>query len=208
MADTLSFVADPVIRDHAASPLAGHYQLGEFGALPEDGEVLTLSERFALSIAEVAAWRGSEDATLAAIASATGLTLAPGPGAGACSDTAAAFNIAPRRWLVTGNDAALVARLADSVGESGTVTDLSHGRTIIRIEGKRSRWVLAKIFAVDLSEDRLEEANGLSTAHHDIFAQIQRVGPDAFDIHVFRSFARSFWELLRRSAEEAGYRVV
>ena len=46
-----------------------------------------------------------------------------------------------------------------------------------------------------------------STAHHDIFALIQRSGADQFDLYVFRSFARSFWTALCHASEEVGYEV-
>jgi methylglutamate dehydrogenase subunit D len=207
MADVPGFIADPVIPVHAASPLEGHHHPGEFGAIPDDGEVLTLSERFGVSIAEVAAWRGEEKSALAAIGKATGLKLAGKPGAGASGKACAAFNIGPGRWVVSGEKSGLVADIDEATGENGTVTDLSHGRTIIRIDGPKSRWVLAKLFAVDISDGAFPLAHGLATAHHDILASIQRTGPDAFDIYVFRSFARSFWHLLCRSSEEVGYRI-
>jgi heterotetrameric sarcosine oxidase gamma subunit len=207
MTEVLSFIADPVIAEHAESPLAGHYERGDFGAVGETGTGVVLSERFGPSIAEAAAWRGAEAKMRAAIKKASGLTLKTAPGAGAHKDGTAAFNIAPGRWLVSGDKPDIVAALEKASGENGTVTDLSHGRTIIRIDGDKSRWVLAKLFAVNLADEALAVGNGLATAHHDIHAQIQRVGPKAFDIYVFRSFARSFWHLLRRSGEEVGYRV-
>jgi methylglutamate dehydrogenase subunit D len=43
--------------------------------------------------------------------------------------------------------------------------------------------------------------------HHNIFAQIQRTGPDQFDVYVFRSFARSFWNSLCHASEEVGYEI-
>ena len=42
----------------------------------------------------------------------------------------------------------------------------------------------------------------------DIFTQIQRTGPTAFDLYVFRSFARSFWKMLCHASEEVGYEVM
>ena len=207
MADALSFIADPVLPDHAASPLAGHYERGEFGALTDAGPGVVLGERFGLAIAEVAAWRGSEVKMRAAIKTAAGLTLKAAPGSGVSKKDIAGFNIASGRWLVSGDKSGLVAAIDAAAGEHGTITDLSHGRTVIRIDGQKSRWVLAKLFAVDFADSAFAAGNGLSTAHHDIHSQIQRVGPNAFDIYVFRSFARSFWRLLRHSAEEVGYRV-
>ena len=83
----------------------------------------------------------------------------------------------------------------------GTVTDLSHGRTAIRISGPKAEWVLAKFFAIDFALPAFPEGAGRSTAHHDIFAQIQRTGAEQFDLYVFRSFARSLLD--RRSAMPA-----
>ncbi|GAB4356471.1 MAG: sarcosine oxidase subunit gamma [Oricola sp.] len=207
MADVLSFVADPVIPGHAESPLAGHCEPGDFGAVGETGPGVVLSERFGLSIAELSAWRGADAKMRAAIRSAAGLALKTAPGSGMHRQGVSAFNIAPGRWLVSGDASGLVSALDRAAGGHGTVTDLSHGRTVIRIDGEKSRWVLAKLFAVNLADGALATGDGLATAHHDIHAQIQRVGPNAFDLYVFRSFARSFWHLLRRSAEEAGYRI-
>ena len=73
------------------------------------------------------------------------------------------------------------------------MTDLSHGRTAIRISGPKAEWVLAKFFAIDFSLPAFPVGSGVSTVHHDIFAQIQRTGANQFDLNVFRSFARSFW---------------
>ena len=207
MAEIPGFVADPVIADHADSPLAGHYVRGDFYVSGKAEPEVVLAERFGLAIAEVAAWRGAEAKMRTAIKSATGMALEAEPGSGACTDTACAFGIGPGRWLVSGQRPGLFAALAQASGDHGTVTDLSHGRTVVRIDGERSRRVLAKLFAVNLADEALGIGSGLATAHHDIHAQIQRVGPTAFDIYVFRSFARSFWHLLRRSAEEVGYRV-
>ena len=87
------------------------------------------------------------------------------------------------------------------------MTDLSHGRTAIRIAGPKAEWVLAKFFAIDFSLPAFPVGSGLSTVHHDIFAQIQRTGADQFDVYVFRSFARSFWNSLCHASEEVGYEV-
>lgn len=208
MAEPKSFIADPVLAKHAASPLAGHVETGEFGALRDEGPGVVLSERFGLSIAEVAAWKGGESKCRAAIKSATGLTLKTAPGSGTAKPVATAFNIAPARWLVSGEESELVAKLAEEIGDNGSVVDLSHGRSVLHVDGPKSRWVLAKLFAIDFSEDVFAKGDGLATVHHDFMVQIQRTDSDAFDIYVFRSFARSFWHSLYRSSEEVGYRVL
>lgn len=177
-----------------------------------DGVGVTLSELQPGSIVQLAAWPGAEAAMIAIIRQATGLELSERPGGGtaggAADETKAAFGFAPGKFLAMNQDEGLAQTLAKEVHpETGTVTDLSHGRTAIRVAGPRAEWVLAKFFAIDFSEPAFPAGSGLSTVHHDIFAQIQRSGPDQFDLYVFRSFARSFWTALCRASEEVGYEV-
>jgi hypothetical protein len=79
---------------------------GEFGALDADGGPgVVLSERFGLSIAEISRLARTETQMRTAIKSAAGLTLKTAPGAGAAQGRGlAAFNIAPGRWLVSGDN--------------------------------------------------------------------------------------------------------
>jgi sarcosine oxidase subunit gamma len=136
------------------------------------------------------------------------LTLPDGAGGGVATGGKSAFGFAPGRFLLIDQDEGLGARLKPAVpAEVGTVTDLSHGRTAIRISGPKSEWVLAKFFAIDFSLPAFPQGAGRSTAHHDIFAQIQRTSPDGFDLYVFRSFARAFWTALCHASEEVGYEV-
>ena len=124
------------------------------------------------------------------------------------TDGKSAFGIAPGRFLVVDQNEGLGLMLKAAVlALVGTITDLSHGRTAIRISGPKSEWVLAKFFAIDFALPAFPEGAGRSTAHHDIFAQIQRTGPEQFDLYVFRSFARSFWTALCHASEEVGYEV-
>ena len=128
---------------------------------------------------------------IAAIRDATGLSLPDGAGGGVATQTKAAFGFAPGKFLVVDQEEGLASVLAKAVtSQTGTVTDLSHGRTVIRVSGPKAEWVLAKFFAIDFSLPAFPLGAGLSTVHHDIFAQIQRTGADQFDIYVFRSFAR------------------
>ncbi|MBX3580732.1 MAG: sarcosine oxidase subunit gamma family protein [Rhizobiaceae bacterium] len=169
---------------------------------------VTLGETQPGSIVQLAAWRGQEGAAVATIRDVTGLALPDGPGSGAFAETKAAFGFAPGKFLVIDQDEGLAAIFAGAVtSETGSVTDLSHGRTAIRVGGPKAQWVLAKFFAVDFSLSAFPLGSGISTVHHDIFAQIQRTGLEQFDLYVFRSFARAFWTSLRHASEEVGYEV-
>lgn len=189
------------------SPLAPVFRAGSHGDFV-DGVGVVLSETQPGSIVQLAAWRGHEQAMMAAIRDIDGLSLPDGAGGGVATDSRSAFGFAPGKFLVVDQDEGLAAKLAAAVTmDIGTVTDLSHGRTALRIAGPKAEWVLAKFFAVDLSLASLPLGSGISTVHHDIFAQIQRTGTDQFDLYVFRSFARAFWTALGHAAEEVGYEV-
>lgn len=190
-----------------ASPLGDALAPGSHGNLADDAGV-TITELRPGSIVEVAAWPGTEAALLTAIKAATGLSLSAEPGSGAVKGEKSAFGIGPGRFLLVDAAEGLAAAIkAQLPVETGTVTDLSHGRTAIRIEGRQAGWVLAKLYAIDFSPAAFPVSAGKAAAHHDIATQMQRVGDDAFDLYVFRSFARSFGTVLGHAAEEVGYVV-
>ena len=189
------------------SPLQPVWRPGSHGNFA-DGVGVVLSETQPGSIVQVAAWHGEEKAVIAAIRTATGLSLPDGAGGGVSADGKAAFGIAPGKFLVVSDDEGLADSLLQAIPISiGTVTDLSHGRTALRIAGPKAEWVLAKFFAIDFSLPAFPLGSGISTSHHDIFAHIQRSGPDRFDLYIFRSFASSFWTALCHASEEVGYEV-
>ncbi len=191
----------------ALSPLGPAYRPGAFGNL-EGGPSVTLSEPRPGSIVQVAAFRGREAELIAAVALATGLELSATPGAGVLGEARSAFGIGPGRFLLVDRDDGLSAALVTAIRpDISSVTDLGHGRTAIRIAGSSAGWVLSKLFAIDFDAAAFPVGSGRATQHHDIFAQMQRTGPDAFDLYVFRSFARSFWTTLCHAAEEVGYQV-
>jgi methylglutamate dehydrogenase subunit D len=189
------------------SPLGAAWRPGSHGNFVE-GTGVVLSETQPGSIAQVAAWAGEEKALMAAISTAAGLALPDGAGGGIFTEEKAAFGFAPGKFLVVDQAEGLFATLAAAItGATGTVTDLSHGRTAIRVAGPKAEWVLAKFFAIDFSLAAFPVGAGRSTVHHDIFAQIQRTGANQFDFYVFRSFARAFWNALCHASEEVGYEV-
>ncbi|MEX0407162.1 sarcosine oxidase subunit gamma family protein [Aquibium sp. LZ166] len=189
------------------SPLGPAWMPGRHGRA--DGEAgVVLTETRPGSIVQAAAFPGSEKAIIAAIKKAAGLSLPDGAGGGIATDTKAAFGIAPGRFLVVDQSEGLADRLRAAIKPAeGAVTDLSHGRTAIRVSGPHAEWVLAKLFAIDLDPTAFPLGAGRATQHHDIQAHLHRTAPACFDLYVFRSLARSFWTMLCHAAEEVGYDV-
>ncbi|MBZ9882135.1 sarcosine oxidase subunit gamma [Mesorhizobium sp. CA10] len=189
------------------SPLEPEYHPGSHGNF-EHGVDVILSETRQGSILQLAAWPGEEKRLIEVIGRVTGLALPDGAGGGVSNGARAAFGFAPGKFTVVDEAEGLAAAFAGAITPAtGTLTDLSHGRTAIRIAGPKAEWVMAKFFAIDFALPAFPLGAGRSTNHHDIFAQIQRSGPDQFDIYVFRSFARSFWKALCHASEEVGYEV-
>jgi len=189
------------------SPLGSAWQPGTKN-VGRGGAGVVLSETRPGSIVQVAAWPGEEKAAIAAIQTVTGLKLPDGAGGGVAQPNKAVFGFAPDRFLVVTQAEGAASELLAAIPITlGTVTELTHGRTALRVAGPKAEWVLAKLFAIDFSQPAFPLGAGRSTMHHDVFAQIQRTGPDAFDLYVFRSFARSFWTTLLHAAEETGYEV-
>ncbi|WP_192181012.1 sarcosine oxidase subunit gamma [Mesorhizobium amorphae] len=189
------------------SPLEPEYYPGSHGNF-EHGVDVILSETRPGSILQLAAWPGEEKRLMSAIYKATGLALPDGAGGGVTDGARSAFGFAPGKFTVVDEAEGLAAAFSGVVTPAiGTVTDLSHGRTAMRIAGPKAEWVLAKFFAIDFALPAFPIGAGRSTTHHDVFAQIQRTGADQFDIYVFRSFARSFWKALCHASEEVGYEV-
>ncbi|MBX3576948.1 MAG: sarcosine oxidase subunit gamma family protein [Rhizobiaceae bacterium] len=189
------------------SPLGDAWKPGAHGRML-GGAGVTLVETRPGSIVQLAAWRGEEKTIIDTIRDVSGLALADGAGAGVAEASRAAFGFAPGKFLVVDQAEGLGATYRAAITtDHGAVTDLSHGRTAIRLSGQRAEWVLAKFFALDFSLAAFPVGLGVSTAHHDVFAQIQRTGADQFDLYVFRSFARAFWTSLCHASEEVGYEV-
>ena len=181
------FVTTPVLAERATTPIADDQRgLGSPGA--DGGIGVTMSERFPLAICEVAVWPGKADAMISVT-----------------SKEAEAFRFAPNRWTVLSNDPAMVETVTGAIGDAGSVIDLSHGRTVIRVEGQAVEWVLAKLFAIDFADMSFPVGTGLATSHHEISAQIRRVDTQTFDVIVFRSYARSFWTALTHAALDVGF---
>jgi methylglutamate dehydrogenase subunit D len=179
-----------------ASALGETHKQGTFGNI-ENGAGVTLGENFFDFTAEIAAFPSS----IQAVEKVVGV-------ANAKVKTSLTFKIATNRWLAAGTSdfrTALEPRISE---QDGTLTDLTHGRSAFVVSGPKVEWVLSKLYAVDFSLKAFPTHSGLATMHHDTFAHIYRSQAEAFDIFVFRSFARSFWQTLCHAAAETGYEVV
>ncbi len=190
-------------RPHSA--LGEAVSPGDFGNLAM-GPGVTLAERQALGICEVATWDGASERVAKAIGQATGLGLAEGrAGHGRLGQ---AFRTAPDRWLVAAPDPSLASSLGQSLADTASVIDLSHGLVPLRLSGERSVWVLSKLLPLDFDAPQLAPPAGTASQCRSIRLRLQRHAEDGFDLFVPRASARAFWAALTEASAEVGYRVI
>ncbi|MFC5585709.1 sarcosine oxidase subunit gamma [Nitratireductor kimnyeongensis] len=191
-----------------ASPLASDFRPGSYGDFA-DGTGITISEARKGTIIEASSWPGQEGSLAEALSAICHLKLSARPGNGATNrEGTCAFNIGPGRFLVSGQDEALAGALSAAIDATiGTVTDLSHGRTVFTLEGPAVEWVLSKLFALDFDLSAFPVHAGRATAHHDLFVQIQRRAETRFELYLFRSFAKAFADTLRHASQDVGYTI-
>jgi methylglutamate dehydrogenase subunit D len=88
-----------------------------------------------------------------------------------------------------------------------SVSDQSHGRVVIRIDGPKTRALLSKGTPVDLHESEFPIGKSALTQMAHVSVHLTRSGQDEFTLSVFRGFSESFWEWLTSQAGEFGYQV-
>ena len=96
--------------------------------------------------------------------------------------------------------------LQDSVVDA-MLLDLSDSQTILRLKGEAARSVLIKGIAVDLHTDAFPVQAIAHTMVEHAGVLLHRVGPEAFELYVPRSYSANMWHWLTVSAEEFGYEV-
>ena len=195
-------MSEPVRR----SALEGHYRIGRFGARPEDGAGITLSECRARSIAQL---NGAPDAdVLAEALGAPGADVVPNRTFHAGAVTYA-WN-GPGRWLAESAEHSargLVDQIDAALGAcAASATDLSHARTVLRVSGTAAADLLAKLCPVDIEAMRVGDSVATLAGPFDV--QIVKSGDEAFRLYVLRSFGLATWEMLCDEAAEFGGEVV
>lgn len=109
---------------------------------------------------------------------------------------------APGQWFVIG-DAPLVpgeaAQLEQAVGTDVALSDQSHGRTRLALEGTRARDVLACGCALDLADAAFPVGRSAQTLFGHVGVHVTRTEPERFELVVLRSFAADLWEELAQA---------
>ena len=180
----------------ARSPVAG-VELRPLAAL-------TLAERRLTSLVQVAAFPDSVDALAAALAR-EGFSALPSPTSSFVANGAVAMDVGPGRVLIDADRPGLFAALEATIpSDVGTVTDLSHARVCLTVEGPRAAWVLAKGVAIDLDKRTFGVGRVAVTEVDHVGVILRRTGANAFALYPYRGFARSLLHFLHEAGAADG----
>jgi sarcosine oxidase subunit gamma len=120
--------------------------------------------------------------------------------------------LGPDEWLVVdapGTEAKLVADLRKALaGLHAGVTDVTDGRTVIRLNGPNVRDVLAKGCALDLHPRAFGPAHCAQTRFAKATVILHQLDAQTFDVYVERSFADYLWRWIEDAAGEYGFAIV
>ena len=113
---------------------------------------------------------------------------------------------APRTWLILTNKENAIETVEKSFKESDfAITDISHSRAVIQIQGDQAKEILKKGSPINFNEFEVNQCAG--TVFHGITIIIDSISnnPDTFNLLVLRSFGESFYYHITDSALEFGY---
>ena len=189
------------------SPFKGHEAGDHPNAAGKIG--VRLSAARCASVLLLGSWVGNGPTLEDAVSQAVGAAAPERPGTTCATPLGLLMRIAPEEFLLVGDAAAnRVATLRHRVtADLGSVTDLSHARCRIHIEGENCLDTLSKLFALDLRENTFPLNEIRLSGHHHVPCVLHRRGLAEFDLYVFSSYAHDQLETLKDAALEFGVRL-
>ena len=113
---------------------------------------------------------------------------------------------APRTWLILSSKENSIGAIKKIFKETDfAITDISHSRAVIQIQGEQAKEILKKGSPINFNEFGVNQCVG--TVFHGITIIIDSISndPDTFNLLVLRSFGESFYHHITDSALEFGY---
>ena len=124
------------------------------------------------------------------------------------NDTRILWN-GPKNWLLVSTKKDLLKNISEVLKETDfAVTDLSHSRAIIEVEGHDIREVLKK--GCPYNFNILEKNNSINSTYNGIAFTVDMIddNPDKIRLFVLRSFGESLYHSITDSSLEFGYKAI
>ena len=124
------------------------------------------------------------------------------------NDTRILWN-GPKNWLLVSTKKDLLKNISEVLKEIDfAVTDLSHSRAIIEVEGHDVREVLKK--GCPYNFNILEKNNSINSTYNGIAFTVDMIddNPDKIRLFALRSFGESLYHSITDSSLEFGYKAI
>ncbi len=186
------------------SPFEGHASGNRPNAAGQIGVQITAGMLPSFTL--ISTWVSGLPGLLQALTAVFGDTVPQRIGKTARTEFGLLARSGPEEFLLVGDDYSdRTTLLRATVGaDTGSVTDLSHARCRIHIEGAECRTVLNKLFALDLRESTFLIGDIAMTGTHHVPSTLHRLGADAFDLYVFSTYAHDQLATVMDAAQEYG----
>ncbi len=113
---------------------------------------------------------------------------------------------APRTWLIISNKEDLDKVVKKNCESSDfAITNISHSRAVIQVEGKQTKEILKKGSPINFNEFNINSCAGTVFNGINIIIDFTSNEPDTFNLIVLRSFSESFYHHITDAALEFGY---
>jgi len=189
------------------SALANIHSKGQFGDYEgkKDNDILKISEIKNLLIIQIVQFKNSTIST----ESIDGLKFNDEPMNVVCNDDTRILWNGPKNWLLISNKKDLLIDIKETFNEKDfAVTDLSHSRAIIEIEGKNVKEVLKKGCPFNFND--LNKNNSINSTYNGIAFTVDQIdnNPDKVRLFALRSFGESLYHSITDASLEFGYNSI
>ena len=188
------------------SALNNVHTKGQFGDFEgkDDNNLLSISETNNLLIVQIVQYKSSNSSL--DNMQVDGLNLRDNPSLVSSNDNSRILWNGPRNWILVSKKKETLNEIEQKFNDNEfAITDISHSKAIIEIEGKEAKEVLKKGCPFNFGE--LEKNQCLNSTYNGMSVTIDMLDddPDKFRIFGLRSFGDSLYHSITDASLEFGY---
>ena len=189
------------------SALANVHSEGQFGDYEgkNENDLLKISEIKNLLIVQIVQYKNSTISTESI--DIDGLKLKEESLSVSNNNDTRILRNGPKNWLLVSNKKDLLANILQNFKETDfAITDLSHSKAIIEIEGQEVKEVLKK--GCPFNFNILEKNKSINSTYHGIAFTVDMIddNPDKVRLFALRSFGESLYHSITDASLEFGYK--